>query len=80
MIKPKVGFIVYGVHKDGLLDPMGEPFIDDAPIESAKEALRKAGLELVEYDLVIASKQEAKECFSRFKKNRRCTNIIYFID
>ena len=29
MIKPKVGFIVYGVHKDGLLDPMGTPFIDD---------------------------------------------------
>jgi len=23
MIKPKVGFIVYGVHKDGLQDPMG---------------------------------------------------------
>ncbi len=26
MNKPKVGFIVYGVHKDGLLDPMGTPF------------------------------------------------------
>jgi hypothetical protein len=29
MITPKVGFIVYGVHKDGLVDPMGAPFIDD---------------------------------------------------
>ncbi len=29
MIRPKVGFIVYGVHKDGLQDPMGTPFIDD---------------------------------------------------
>ena len=26
MIKPKVGFIVYGVHKDGLKDPMGVLF------------------------------------------------------
>ena len=32
MIKPKVGFIVYGVHKDGLKDPMGTPFIDEAMI------------------------------------------------
>ena len=30
MIQPTVGFIVYGVHKDGLKDPMGQPFIDDA--------------------------------------------------
>ena len=29
MQKPKVGFIVYGVHKDGLPDPMGTPFIDN---------------------------------------------------
>ena len=28
MIQPTVGFIVYGVHKDGLKDPMGAPFID----------------------------------------------------
>ena len=30
MLTAKVGFIVYGVHKDGLEDPMGTPFIDDA--------------------------------------------------
>ena len=29
MIQPTVGFIVYGVHKDGLKDPMGTPFIDE---------------------------------------------------
>ena len=29
-ITPKVAFIVFGVHKDGLLDPMGTPFINDA--------------------------------------------------
>ena len=40
MITPKVGFIVYGVHKDGLVDPMGAPFIDDQLIANAKNALR----------------------------------------
>ena len=40
MLKPKVAFIVFGVHKDGLLDPMGTPFIDDALIAQAKAALR----------------------------------------
>ena len=67
MIKPKVGFIVYGVHKDGLLDPMGTPFIDDKLIEKAKSALIDAGLELDVHDLIIASKQEAKDCFAKFK-------------
>ena len=41
MITPTVGFIVYGVHKDGLKDPMGTPFIDDALIASSKKALKK---------------------------------------
>ena len=68
MIKSKVGFIVYGVHKDGLTDPMGTPFIDNMIVESAKRALKNSGLELVEYDLVIASKPEARECFDKFKK------------
>ena len=63
MIKAKVGFIVYGVHKDGLPDPMGTPFIDDSIVAGAKKALRNSGLDLVEHDLVIASKKEAKECF-----------------
>ena len=68
MIKPRIGFVVYGVHKDGLLDPMGVPFIDDELIETAQESLRNAGLELVVHDLVIASKKEARECLSKFKK------------
>ena len=63
MIKPKVGFVVYGVHKDGLKDPMGNPFIDSALIEKTKQALLEAGLELVLVDLVIATKQEARACF-----------------
>jgi L-fucose isomerase-like protein len=78
MIKPKVAFIVFGVHKDGLQDPMGKPFIDAGLVVNAKEALRAAGLELVEYPLVIASKQEAKECLSKFKKMDDLDAVVLF--
>ena len=78
MIRPKIGFIVYGVHKDGLQDPLGQPFIDDALIAEAKQALHAAGLELIEHDLIIASKQEAKECFSRFKKMDDVDGVVLF--
>jgi len=78
MEKPKVGFIVYGVHKDGLLDPMGTPFIDEKLIKSAKSALVNAGLELVEHDLIIATKQEAKDCFTKFKKIDELDAVILF--
>ena len=47
MIRAKVGFIVYGVHKDGLADPMGAPFIDDKLVANAKKALTGAGLEVI---------------------------------
>ena len=78
MIKPKVGFIVYGVHKDGLKDPMGTPFIDDKIVASAKEALRNNGLEIIEYELVIATKQEARECFDKFKKMNDVDAVVLF--
>ncbi len=78
MLKPKVGFIVFGVHKDGLLDPMGTPFIDAALVANAKKALRKAGLNLVEHKLVVASKAEARECLGRFKKMDDVDAIVLF--
>ncbi len=78
MNKPKVAFIIYGVHKDGLLDPMGTPFIDDSLVGNAKSALRAAGLELVEHDLVIASKQEARACFSKYKKMDDLDAVVLF--
>lgn len=78
MSKAKVGFVVYGVHKDGLKDPMGTPFIDDDLVKKAKKTLKDAGLELVEHDLVIASKQEAKECFSKFKKMDDIDAVVLF--
>ena len=78
MVHPKVGFVVYGVHKDGLLDPMGVPFVDDRIVEEAKVALRDAGLELVEYDIVIASKREAKDCLSKYRKMDDVDAVILF--
>jgi L-fucose isomerase-like protein len=78
MNKTKIGFIVYGVHKDGLLDPMGTPFIDEKLIENAKLALRNKGLELVEHKLVIASKQEARECFLKFKQMEGVDAVVLF--
>jgi L-fucose isomerase-like protein len=78
MIKAKVGFIVYGVHKDGLPDPMGTPFIDDGIVAGAKKALKASGVELVEYDLVIASKKEARECFDKFKKMNDVDAVVLF--
>ena len=78
MIRPKVAFIVYGVHKDGLQDPMGTPFIDDEVIHQSKQALLDAGLQLIEHDLVIASKKEAKECFAKFKKMDDVDAVVLF--
>ena len=78
MIKAKVGFIVFGVHKDGLLDPMGTPFIDNKIVAGARQALKNNGLELVEHDLVIASKKEARECFDKFKKMNDVDAVILF--
>ena len=78
MIKAKVGFIVYGVHKDGLQDPMGTPFIDDKLVANAKKALTAAGLELVEHDIVIATKAEAKACLAAFKKADDIDAVVLF--
>ena len=78
MFKPKVGFVVYGVHKDGLEDPMGQTFIDNAVIGNARKALMDAGLELVVEDLIIATKQEARVCFSKFKKMDDLDALVLF--
>ncbi len=78
MIQPRVGFTVYGVHKDGLKDPMGQPFIDEAVVEQSKAALRKAGLTLVTDPLVIASKEEAVNALRRMKADENVDAVILF--
>jgi L-fucose isomerase-like protein len=78
MIEPQIGFIVYGVHKDGLKDPMGHPFIDDAIIERSKRALRKAGLRLTEHQVVVATRQEAHAALKRMKDDDEIDAVILF--
>ncbi|MCK4326642.1 hypothetical protein KAW55_07805, partial [bacterium] len=78
MVKPKVGFIVYGVHKDGLKDPKGVPFIDEAIIARSKDELKKQGLELVEHDTIIASKEEARTALKAMKDNNNVDCVILF--
>ena len=78
MIEPRVGFIVYGVHKDGLKDPMGEPFIDDSIVKRSKEALTRAGLKLVVHKTVIATKEEAVTALRSMKNDEEVDAVVLF--
>jgi L-fucose isomerase-like protein len=78
LIQPKIGFIVYGVHKDGLKDPMGVPFIDDAIVKRSKQALVRAGLGVVEYEVVVATKKEARAAMKKMKSNEEIDMIVLF--
>ena len=78
MIRPTVGFLVYGVHKDGLKDPMGQPFIDDAIVAQSKKALTDRGMELVEHDVIVATKQEARTALKKMKDDDRIDCIVLF--
>lgn len=78
MIIPTVGFIVYGVHKDGLKDPMGTPLIDDEIISRSKKALRAQGLKLVEHKVVVATKEEARTALKKMKDDDKIDCVILF--
>lgn len=78
MIRPTAGFIVYGVHKDGLKDPMGQPFIDDGLVCRSKDALRARGIDLVEHDVVLATKAEAWAALKRMKDDDRVDCVILY--
>jgi L-fucose isomerase-like protein len=78
MIQPTVGFIVYGVHKDGLRDPLGAPFIDDSVVTRSRDALRASGLLLKEAPLVIASKSEARAALDTMKKDDQVDCVVLF--
>ena len=78
MIKPTVGFIVYGVHKDGLKDPMGTPFIDDSVIARSTQALAEAGLRIVRHEVVVASKEEAITALKRMKDDSEVDLVVLF--
>jgi len=78
MIKPTAGFIVFGVHKDGLKDPMGTPFIDQSVINRSKAALEKRGVKLIAHDTIIASKAEAAAALGSMKSDDRVDCVILF--
>jgi L-fucose isomerase-like protein len=78
MITPTAGFIVYGVHKDGLQDPMGAPFIDDAIVAQSRRALQAAGVKLVEHDIVVASKEESRLALKKMKDDDNVDCVILF--
>ena len=78
MIQPTIGFIVYGVHKDGLLDPIGKPFIDESILAAAKRQLIAAGVQLVEYPVVVATKEEAKVALRQMKRDEKVDAVILF--
>jgi L-fucose isomerase-like protein len=78
LIQPTLGFIVYGVHKDGLKDPMGAPFIDNAIVKPSKAALRQAGMKIIEHNTVIATKDEAREALRKMKCDDRIDMVVLF--
>jgi hypothetical protein len=78
MIQAAAGFVVYGVHKDGLKDPMGAPFIDDAVVARSRKALESAGLKLKEHAIVVASKAEAREALDRLKRDPEVHSVVLF--
>ena len=69
---------MYGVHKDGLKDPMGTPFIDAELVERSKKALTRAGLRLQVYPVVVASREEAQEAMKRMKDDDQVDAVILF--
>jgi L-fucose isomerase-like protein len=78
VIQPTVGFIVYGVHKDGLKDPMGTPFIDDSIVASSEKALSQAGLKVMRHAVVIASKEESIEALRKMKNDPEIDAVVLF--
>ena len=78
MINARAGFVVYGVHKDGLCDPEGDPFIDESVIKTAKDALMGEGISLVAEGLVVASKKEAREVIVTMAKDDGIDCLVLF--
>ena len=78
MIQATIGFIVFGVHKDGLKDPMGTPFIDHELVKRAKGALVAAGLKVIEHGVVVASKEEARAAFKQMKCDDAIDAVVLF--
>jgi L-fucose isomerase-like protein len=57
---------------------MGVPFIDDAIVKRSKEALAQAGLKVVEHNLVVATKDEARAAIKKMKDDEQIDMIVLF--
>jgi L-fucose isomerase-like protein len=57
---------------------MGVPFINDAIVKNAKQALTQAGVKVLEHDVVIASKEEARIAMKKMKENDEVDAIVLF--
>ncbi len=78
MLQPTVAFVTYGVHKDGLLDPLGKPFVDGEIVRGAREAFANAGVRLIEHSTVVATKAEALECMREYKHREDVDGVLLF--
>ena len=78
MVKSRAAFVVYGVHKDGLLDPDGTPFIDEKVIENSKKALLAKDIELAVEPLIIATKEEAKKVIIPLASDDSIDTLVLF--
>jgi len=78
MISARTAFVVYGVHKDGLRDPMGNLFIDSQIIDRSKKALMDKGITLVENNLIVATKSEARQVICGLAKDDDIDCLILF--
>lgn len=78
MIRAKAGFVVYGVHKDGLKDPSGNLFINEDLIKRSRQALKDSGMDLVENERIVSTKQEAKEVILPLARDESVDCIVLF--
>jgi L-fucose isomerase-like protein len=57
---------------------MGAPFIDEAIVRNAKEALTKAGIRLLQHDVVVATKEEARAALKKMKSEGSVDVVVLF--
>ena len=58
--------------------PWGTPFIDQSVIDRSKQALKESGLELVENDLIVATKKEAREVILPLARDESVDCLVLF--
>lgn len=78
MIKPRIGFLIFGQHKDGTHTHVGGPHMDYVLFDKCKDAVRSYGIELVCEEVVIRDKDEAKVALRKFRIDDELDGVILF--